>query len=124
MLFLSASKAHADPHSSPGLQISSKFCPFIHAHNIWGPCHSPHHRSPVGHWRRVPVPPVPQGGPCAGGYHQGTGPVKNLDSAFIYTNFNTAFPFVDGDLAQTQCGSLDNPLTQALLFQISSQKSS
>lgn len=79
-------------HSGPDLWISSKFYPLTHTlHAIWGPCHSPHHRSPVGHWRRVPVPPAPQGGPCAGGYHQSTGPVKMLGSEFIYAASHIAF---------------------------------
>lgn len=115
------SEAHADPHSGPGLWISSKSYPLIHAYHVSGSvmCHSPHHRSPVGHWRRVHVPPVPQGGPCAGGCHQSTGPVKNLGSAFIYSSSHSAFPLVGyGGLGQIQCGSLGNSLTQVLLFQL------
>jgi hypothetical protein len=65
-------------HSGPALWISSQFYPLTHTlYAVWGPGGSPHHRSPVGHWRRVLVPPATRGGPCAGGCHQSTGPVKS-----------------------------------------------
>ncbi|XP_037694076.1 tRNA 2'-phosphotransferase 1 isoform X2 [Choloepus didactylus] len=51
--------------------------PSLHAYHRAAP-HSPHHRSPAGHWRRALAPPTPQEGSHAGVCHQGTGPVRGV----------------------------------------------